>query len=87
MNFLDNLLLKMKFKIGSFVSDLKNGEEGISNIVATVILIVIVVVLAAALWAFLKGYFGDLFDIIFNKTPVPDEKDVPNPYGDGFIFF
>lgn len=61
MNFLDKMYLNAKFRVSNFLSDLKNEEEGVSNIVATVLLIVIVVALAALLWGFLSGWFQELF--------------------------
>ena len=61
MNFLDNLYLDMKFKLKNFVSEMKEDESGVSNLVATVLLIVIVVAIAALLWVFLKEWFADVF--------------------------
>ena len=68
MNFIDNFYLDTKFKVKTFFSGLKNEEEGVSNIVATVILILIVVLLAAALWGILSGFFNDLWDQIRGKA-------------------
>ena len=68
MNLLDNLYLDTKFKVKNFFSSLKNEEEGVSNLVATVLLIVIVVALAAILWGFLSGWFGDLINQIKEKS-------------------
>ena len=68
MNYLDNLYLDAKFKMQKFFSDLKNEEEGVSNIVATVILILIVVLLAAALWGVLSGWFKDMWDKITQQS-------------------
>jgi flagellin-like protein len=64
MNLLDNLYLNTKFKLTKLFSDLKNEEDGVSNVVATVLLIVIVVALAALLWGFLSGWFKELFEKI-----------------------
>ena len=79
MNFLDNLYLDTKFKVKNFFSGLKNEEEGVSNIVATVLLILIVVFLAAALWGILSGFFNDLWDQIRGKANL-DPNAVQNTY-------
>ena len=68
MNFLDNLYLDARFKMQNFFSELKNEEDGVSNIVATVLLIVIVVALAAILWGFLSGWFQNIFKNITGQA-------------------
>ncbi len=64
MNYLDNLYIGAKLRISNFLTNFKNEEEGISNIVATVLLIVIVVALAAFLWAALSGWLGRLWETL-----------------------
>lgn len=69
MSLLDNLYLDAKFKMKKFFADLKSEEDGVSNIVATVLLIVIVVALAALLWGFLSGWFKNIW------TQITDQAD------------
>lgn len=61
MNLLDRLYVLVISKIMAFKAEFESDERGVSSVVATVLLIVIVVALAAILWAWLKGYFNDLF--------------------------
>ena len=68
MSLLDNLYLDAKFKMKKFFADLQSEEDGVSNIVATVLLIVIVVALAALLWGFLSGWFKNLWLQITNQA-------------------
>lgn len=72
MNMLDTMAVsarvrmwKLREGIGSFFK----GEDGVSNVVATVILVLIVVLIIAVFWkqlsAWLKGMMDKIFDTEF----------------------
>ena len=68
LNWLDRVYIGAQIRKRAFVESFKNDESGVSNFVATVLLILMVVLIGAAVWAFLSGYFTDLFDQITENS-------------------
>lgn len=61
---LDRMYIGAKIRITNFFNDLKNGEAGVSAIVATVLLILIVVLLASLFWNQISQWFSDTWERI-----------------------
>ena len=56
---LDKMYIGAQIRINNFFNELKNGEAGVSAIVATVLLILIVVLLASLFWTQISQWFSD----------------------------
>lgn len=80
LNWLDSIYIGAQIRKRAFVESFKNDESGVSNFVATVLLILMVVLIGAAVWAFLSGYFNDLFDQITNDSNNIDGSKFKNPF-------
>lgn len=64
INALNSMYISAKLKFSNFLEELKNGEAGVSNFVATVLLILIVVLLTAVFWEYISEWFEDIWERI-----------------------
>ncbi len=57
--------------------DFWRSQDGVSNVVATIIILLIVVLIIGVFWNRLSGWLNDLMDKVFNSaeptTKAPDE--------------
>jgi len=71
MNIFDKAYYEIQFAKMKFAEMLKN-EEGVSNIVATVLLLVIVVAAVALLSGSMKKWMQTLMGIVFPENPTTE---------------
>lgn len=72
MNVLDKLLIASKVKAAQAkerVKEFYTGEDGVSNVVATIIILLVVVLIIGVLWNRLSPWLNDMMDKIFNFNP------------------
>lgn len=79
LNWLDSIYIGAQIRKRAFVESFKNDESGVSNFVATVLLILMVVLIAGAVWAFLSGYFTNLFKNIQSGSTNMGTSDIEVP--------
>lgn len=86
MKLLDDVMLYSSIKCEHFKDRVKTGikefftgEDGVSNVVATVIILLIVIVLIAAFWNQLSEFFTGLMNKVFG-TSLPGDV---SSYGSG----
>lgn len=65
---IDRWFIGAKNRISAFAEEFRSDENGVSNIVATVILILIVVLLAAFFWKQLSEWFKQLWEKITTNS-------------------
>ena len=71
MNLLDSLYIRMQLCMLRAKASVKNfftSEDGVSNVVATIIILLIVVLLIGVFWNRLKEWVSALMDQIFGSS-------------------
>lgn len=69
MSLLDSMYISMRSRMMAARDRIKNfldAQEGVSNVVATIIILLIVVLLIGVFWSRLKGWVSGLMDTIFD---------------------
>lgn len=79
MRKLDYFLIAAQNRALKVKEDIKNfytGEEGVSNVVATIIILLIVVLLIGIFWGRLQTWLEGLMDQIFGSSFGTENMDV-----------
>lgn len=66
---------KAKEKVKDGVREFFTSQDGVSNVVATIIILLIVVIMISAFWDRLSGWIGQMMNDIFANKP-PAEGDM-----------
>lgn len=69
MKLLDHLYISVQSRLWRTkdkVKEFMNSQDGVSNVVATIIILLIVVLLIGVFWDRLKTFVGDMMNTIFN---------------------
>ncbi len=69
MELLDRLYISVQSRLWRAkdkVKEFMDSQDGVSNVVATIIILLIVVLLIGVFWDRLKTFVGDMMDKIFN---------------------
>jgi Flp pilus assembly pilin Flp len=69
MELLDRLYISAQSRLWRAkdkVKEFMDSQDGVSNVVATIIILLIVVLLIGVFWDRLKTFVGDMMDKIFN---------------------
>lgn len=72
MNALDRLYIGAQIKamrVKESIRDFFNSQDGVSNIVATILLILIVVLLIGVFWNAISGWLAKVWEKIMNNEP------------------
>jgi len=78
LNKLNKLSIDAYMSVTGFFKGLKNDERGLSGVVVAVLLILVAVLAVVAIWGFLSGWLGELWDKI---TGADDAiGDLPSGY-------
>lgn len=78
LNALDAKLFIAKTRAKEFFEDLKDGEYGVSAVIATVILVAIALVLAIAFWKQIAATYNKIVTQINQNTTI-DTKEIKGP--------
>ena len=78
LNALDAKLFIAKTRTQEFFKDLKDGEYGVSAVIATVILVAIALVLAIAFWKQIAATFNKIVTQIDDNTTI-DANEIKAP--------
>ena len=79
MNTLDKLYVSAKIRAEIMKDNVKKfmtEEQGVSNVVATIILLLIVVLIIGIFWDKLSTWLSGMMDTIFNPDSVPKASDL-----------
>lgn len=80
MNKLDCLYIGAMVRLEKAGERIRNffaSQDGVENVVATIIILLIVVLLIAVFWEQLSKWVGEIMDRIF-KTDLPKKSDIPS---------
>ena len=69
MNMLDSLCISMQtraWRAKEKIKDFLSAQDGVSNVVATIIILLVVVLLIGIFWGRLKTWVTGIMDKIFN---------------------
>lgn len=79
MQYLDRMYIAASIKAAALrdkimkeIKDFYGSEDGVSNVVATIIILLIVVLLIAVFWGRLKEWVSDMMDTIFGTEFTDD---------------
>jgi len=53
--------------VTGFVRDFRNDERGLSGVVVAILLILVAVLAIVAIWGWLSGWLGELWDRIYGS--------------------
>lgn len=76
MNLMDKMYFGMRLRLELAKARAKEfwaSQDGVSNVVATIIILLIVVVLIGVFWKQLSGWLGGLMDRIFQDPGINSE--------------
>ncbi len=71
MSLLDSVYISMRSRMMAARDRIRNfldSQDGVANVVATIIILLIVVLLIGVFWNRLKEWAGDLMDRIFGSS-------------------
>ncbi len=74
MDMLDNLCIYVMLwgmKTRDKIEDFFKSQDGVSNVVATIIILLIVVLLIGVFWTRLQEWLKGIMDTIFSDSSVP----------------
>lgn len=67
---IDTMYIGTKIRLTNFFDNFFNDENGVSNIVATVLLILVVVLLASIFWDTISKWFTDTWKRIVDSDSI-----------------
>lgn len=70
MDILDGMMIAAQIRLAKLKQGVKEffiAEDGINNIVATILILLIVLVVIGIFWGAFSGFFSDLIDKVLNK--------------------
>ena len=79
MSTLDRLYIGARIRLMNAKDRMKKfwaSQDGVSNVVATIVILLIVILLISVFWKQLSEWISNIMDQIFNPDRVPKEEDL-----------